>query len=287
MLSWAKVMDSFENIPNIYKNSYHALVGNTEGLPHTVLAPAQGNLNGRKSVERLLCEINDTFYVLEPSGTQVVTTGYRYEDICSFEFGNVLLYSWFEISGKSDSAPSSTSTVEFNAACLRHLAPFFSKMRPAPASTDPTDLKLERAKFDYLNAENFKFMNFARESLVSGEKVIQSLYQLPNRESVFSLFGHSFYRTLSLAHLTILTDQEVILIGDTERITENKRSRYGGVWRYLPLRKMASVALDQQPNGLLRLTFYVSPDIQVERFYDASRLREVENLKQAIEALIG
>lgn len=287
MMAWAKVLDCFEAIPTIYQKTYQALVGNTSVIPYTVLAPAQGNLRDRKSAERLLCEVNDTFYVLERSGAQVHTTGYRYPDISSLEVSNILLYSWFAVGGKTNTGSAATVTVEFNEACLRHFEPFFSKMRPAPSALDPLDLKLEQAKLDYLSIENFKFMNFARESLVPGERVIQSLYQPLNRQSVISVLGHSLYRTLSLAHLTILTDKEIILIGDAERITENKRSRYGGVWRYLALHSLSSVALDQQPNGLLSLTFYVSPDIQVERFYDASRLREVEKLKQAIEALIG
>jgi hypothetical protein len=287
MLTWAKVIDAFEAIPTIYQKTYQALVGNTSVMPYTVLAPAQGNLRDRKSAERLLCEVGDTFYVLERAGTQVTMTGYPYAEIGSLELGNILLYSWFSIHGKTNTGSAAVATVEFNEACLRHFEPFFRKMRPAPAGSDPIEFKLEQAKLDYLTNENFKFMNFARESLVAGEKIIQSLYQPQNRQSMIRLFGHSLYRTLSLAHLTILTDQEIILIGDAERITENKRSRYGGVWHYLPLRKVASVALDEQPNNLLRLTFYVLPDIQLERLYDASHLQKVEKLKQGVEALLG
>jgi hypothetical protein len=287
MTSWAKVIDSFEAVPEIYKKPYQTLVGNTDTIPYTVLAPVQGNLRDHKSLERLLCETEDTFYILERTGTQVVTTGYRYADICSLELGNILLYSWFSIHGRTNTGTTATSTVEFNDACLRHFGPFFSKMRPAPTTLDPLDLKLEQAKFDYLTNENFKFMNFARESLLSGEKVIQSLYQPQNRQSVISLFGRSLYRTLSLAHFTILTDKEAILIGDAEHIAEKKHSNYGGIRRYIPLRRIASVALDEQPNDLLCLTFYVFPDLQVEKLYAASHLQEVEKLKVAIEALLG
>jgi hypothetical protein len=287
MMSWAKVIDSFEAVPEIYKKPYQALVKNIDTLPYTVLAPAQGNLRDRKSAERLLCEIGDMFYVLERAGTQVLTTGHRYQDICSLELGNMLLYSWFSIYGETDTGTAAASTVEFNEACLRHFEPFFRKMRPTPAALDPLDLKLEQAKFDYLSNENFKFMNFARGSLVGGERVIQSLYQPLKRQSVISLFGHSLYRIISLANLAILTDKEVILIEDAERITDNKRSQYGGIRRYIPLHRIASVALDEQPNDLLCLTFYVSPDLQVEKLYAQSHLQKVEDLKKAIEALLG
>jgi hypothetical protein len=287
LLSWARVIDSFETVPDIYKNPYQALVGNTGALPYTVLAPAQGAFRGRKSRERLLCEISDMFYVLERAGAEVFTTGYRSRDICSFEVGNILLYSWFSISGRTNAGAEAASTVEFNEATLRHFEPFFCKMRPAPTGLDQPDPEVEEAKFDYLSTQNFKFMNFARASLAPGERVIQSLYQPRNRQSVIKVLGRNIYRTISPAHLTILTDKEVILIGDVEGIAENKRSRYGGVRRYLPLRSIVSVALQEQPNDLLSFTFNVSPNVQVERLFDAAHLREIDNLKKALETLFG
>jgi hypothetical protein len=286
MMSWASVIDSFETVPDIYKNSYQTLVGNTDALPYTVLAPAQVSPRSTSS-ERLLCEISGTFYVLERAGSQIVTSGFHYPDICSFELGNILLYSWFSISGRTISGAEAALTVEFNEATLRHFEPFFSKMRPAPTGTDVSDLKAEQAKFDYLSMVNFKFMNFARESLVCGERIIQSLYQPKKRQSLVTVLGRSIYRTISLAHLTILTDQEVILIGDVELVKGNKRSRYGGVRRYLPLRRIVSVTLEEQPNDLVRLTLQVSPDIRVQRLFAASQLQEIEHLKKALESLLG
>jgi hypothetical protein len=286
MMSWARVIDSFETVPDIYQNSYQALVGNTDTLPYTVLAPAQVSPRS-KSSERLLCEISGTLYVLERKGSQIVTTGFHYADICSLELGNILLYSWFSISGRTTSGAEAALTVEFNEATLRHFEPFFSKMRPIPAGLDASDLKAEQAKFDYLSMVNFKFMNFARESLLCGEKIIQSLYQPKKRQSVVTVLGRSLYRTISLAHLIILTDQEVILIGDVELTKGNKRSRYGGVRRYLPLCGIVSVTLEEQPNDLLSFTIHVSPDIQVQSLFDASQLQEIEDLKKALEASLG
>ncbi len=285
MLSWARVIDSFEAVPEIYRDAYQALAGNTGLVPYAVLAPAQASPRISKSSEKLLCEISGALYVLERVGEAVVTTGYRYQDVCSFELGNILLYSQFSISGRTTTGAESTLTVEFNEATLRHFEPFFSKMRPLPAGPDPSGLQAEQAKFNFLSTENFKFMNFARERLVRGEKVIQTLYQPQNRQKLITVLGHSFYRTRFLAHLTILTDKEVILIRDDERITEKKRSRYGGVWRFLPLHSLVSVTLKEIPNDLLSVTFHLASNIQVERFFDAPHLHEIENLKKTLEAL--
>jgi len=285
MMSWARVIDSLEAVPEIFKTPYQALAGTDGAVPYTVLAPAQASARNRKSRERLLCEIGGTFFVLERNGQQVDTTGYRYADIRSLELGNVLLYSWFSFSGRTVDGIEAAASVEFNEATRRHFEPFFNKMRPAPAGSGSPDLKLEQDRFDTLALENFKFMNFARGSLVRGERVIQFLYQPLNRLKTASVLGRGIYLTLTLAHLTILTDKEIILIGDAEGIAEKQRSKYGGVWRYLPLRCLDSISLEDQPRDILRLTFHVSPGIRVERLFEASRRGEIENLKKAVETL--
>ena len=287
MMSWARPIDSFEAVPETYKQTYQMLVGNAGTIPYTVLAPAQGNFRSHKSIERLLCEIDNTFYALEPDGSQVVLTGYGYQDINSFELGNILLYSWFSFSGKTDTGADAALTVAFNEATLRHFTPFLSKMRPAPASHDQFDLKAEQSKLDHLSVENFKFMNFAREGLVRGEKVILSLYQPPIRQRMLTVLGRSVYHTHSLAHLTVLTDKEVMLFGEAEHVAESKRGKYGGVRRFLPLSGLDSVKLEQEPDDMLSLTFHISPEIAVKRLFNASHAREVETLKKAVEGLMG
>jgi hypothetical protein len=287
MMSWARLIDSIQDIPEIYKISYQTLVETTGVVPYTVLAPSQSNPWNSKSIEQLLCEIGDTFYVLQLAGTQVITTGFSYHDICSLEVGNILLFSWFSIHGRTIAGTDGVVKVEFNEATLRHFEPFFSKMRPRSPHPDQGDLKTERAKFDYLIQENFKLMNFARQALVKGESVIQAVYQPGTRQSIMNMLGQKFFRPISLAHLVILTDQEVILLGDVEKVTEKKRSKYGGVNRFLPLRSIVSVELAKRPHDLLELTFNLSPGIRVKKLFDPALLQEVENLKNALETQLG
>jgi hypothetical protein len=287
MMAWARPIDSIEQVPEIYMNTYWTLAGNRSTLPYMVLVPTQGGPRRSKSSEKLLYEVNETFYTLERTGSQIVSTGFRYPDICSLEVGNILLYSWFSIHGKTTGGAAAGLQVEFNEANLRYFEPFFARMRPAPASLDEPGLRAELAKFDGLSDENYKLMNFARQSLLPGERVVQFLYQPLKRKRLLSVLGGSLYRSLTLAHLTILTDQEVILLGDAERITEKERSRYGGVRCYLPLQKIVSLDLGRPTDDLLSLTFQVSPGFPVTRLFDVSRLSEIESLKRAIESSSG
>jgi len=285
MMSWARVIGSYRELPDIYKFPCQKLIASTETLPYTVLAPAQGGVWYRKSAERLLFDVGNTFYVLERSGSQVTTIGFPYSDISSLEVGNILLYSWFSINGKTDVGSESTQTIEFNEATLRHFAPFLCKFRPAPDLPPSASFHAERAKFDNLSTENFKFMNFARDALLPGQRVIQSIYQPVNRRQLIHLFGRHFYRTFSLAHLTILTDQEIILISDAEKITEKQRSKYGGVLRYLRLSSLESVSLQQLPNEFAELTLKFSSGLEIKKLFDPHHRLEVEKLTQALRAL--
>jgi hypothetical protein len=81
---------------------------------------------------------------------------------------------------------ASSAVIPFNTATGRHLAPFVNKMQPAPTGVDKTGWRAELAKLDYLAAASFKFMNYARKSLVRGEKVIQTVWQPPIRQHLFT-----------------------------------------------------------------------------------------------------
>ena len=128
-------------------------------------------------------------------------------------------------------------------------------------------------------------MTGARQNLMSGEKVVQSIYQPGKRQHVLSLLGHHIYRTKFLAHLTILTDKEIILVGDAERVTEKERSPYGGVMRYLPLRKQVTFELAELPDELWALIFCAAGDMRIERLFEASHLQGLQDFKQALSAV--
>jgi hypothetical protein len=280
------LIDSFDQVPVMYQSAYQALVSRTSSFPYTVLAPPLISSRAQKSTGSLLCEIGDTFFVLERAGSQVVVTAFPYHDIFSLEMGNVLLYSWFSIYGKTTTGSEAALTIEFNEATLRHFQPFFNKMRPANTGPDLSAINAELAKFDCLIEENYKYMNFARGCLVPGEIVAQMIYQPRKRQNVISMFGRVLYqRTVFLAHLTIVTNQEVILIGEADHVTEKNRGKYGGVRRYLRLSSLDSVGLEDLPNDLLCLKLQFSQNVEVERLFETSRRQEAVGIQRTIENL--
>ena len=124
--------------------------------------------------------------------------------------------------------------------------------------------------------------------MVRGEKILQSILQPKIRRQVFDLFGYKFHRTVGLAHLTILTDKEIIFIRDDEDTTEVRGERYGGVWQYIPLQKIQDVKLTASGNKLLTLTLTLESGIQqLDKVFESSSQDALEDLQKKLNQMVG
>ena len=129
-------------------------------------------------------------------------------------------------------------------------------------------------------------MNYGRESLVPGEKVLQILLQPEIREPLWKILGKTFYKPVALAHLTILTDRELILIQDAQRKTESKKSEYGGTWQYIPLHCINSIQISKTSNERIVLSIQVQPNQTLDRLFEASSPPELEQLCARFQELV-
>jgi len=279
MMSWARVIETYAAVPEVFKAACKATLAESSPFPYVVLAPAiQGSLP--RATEKLLCIVNDVLYVWECANGQVIPSTYPLKAICALEMGSILLNSWMTISGLTSEGLESSTVIPFNTATRRHLAPLINKMRPAPTQTAEIDWQAERAKFDALSQVSFKFMNFARESLVRGEKVIDMLWQAPIGRPIFTIFGGPSYRTDVLAHLLILTDKEIILIHDDERSTEKKGVRYGGVWQYISLRHITALTISDAVNDQVVFSLTLAGSEQrLDQVFAASSLQALDHFQ--------
>jgi hypothetical protein len=163
-----------------------------------------------------------------------------------------------------------------------------SRIRPVPIRGSELVFGAEKAKFDHLATENFKFMNYAIESLVDGEKVLQ-IVSLPKIDKPVISFGrHVLYQiTLVTAQLLVLTDKEIILIQDDERSDEKRGVRYGGKWRYIPLRNIDAVSLVERANDLLTFSLILSPgERHLDISFPANRRQELTQFQEEVEKII-
>ncbi len=252
MKAWAMPIRTEDEVPAGFRDYFATLRRDAPEFPCTILTPSYEGFMFR-TTPKLVCNIDDKIYVIEKTRRGVSATCYLIPDINYVEVGSVLLKSWIKLSGLTANGLAATS-FKFSATTLHLFLPILNKIRQAATPTAPAaNLHAEVAKFRYLERLNYKFMNYARRSIMPGETVISSVLQPDIRVKLAELFRRPFFRTVATSHISILTDRELIIIRDNdERWVDNVS--YGGVWYYIPLNKIEALDLTEQNSETLALS---------------------------------
>jgi hypothetical protein len=229
-----------------------------------------------KTTEKLISDFGHSIYVLERKGDSFETQCYPVDEIIYIEFWTALLASSFTICGMTNQGVHTSTTLKFNTVTDHLFTPILKRARSVAIDSMGVDQGAEFAKFDCLEEVNFKFMNFAKRSLLEGESVIQFILQPDIQKRLLTFLKKIYYRTISATHMSILTDRELIVI--QEDVTQRKDDRYGGVWDYIPLNKIVSLSLDEKASDLVGLTIQLPEDASFELLFQASAKQELDQL---------
>jgi hypothetical protein len=282
-LSWARMVESYDEVPEIYKGFFDGLPTST--FPYAVLTPTFKGFLHQES-EKLVCSPDHVLYILERAKNDLLCTRYSLEDISYVEVGLILLKAWITIRGIASDGALTSSTLKFNAVTERLFTPMLKKIRTVAGGRTDADLGWELSKFNHLGTLNFKFMNFARRSILPGEEVMCTLLQPEIRATVITLLGRSLFRTISTAHLHILTDRELIMIRDENSDGWSREVRYGGIWTYVPLGKITSVSLTDRGDSLLVLSIHLPENDRLDSLFSTSARREIDFFLDQLESLL-
>jgi hypothetical protein len=273
--SWAQPIKSYADVPDVYKDFFDSFLANGRGFPYVVLTPSYENFI-HKTSEKLICDGGCEIVVLEKSGNTFETQHYPLEGIIYVEFRIVLLDASFKICGVTGLGVQTTSTFKFNSVTDYLFSPFLRRIRLAGANSTQMVQSKELEKFDNLYQRSYKFMNYGKRSLLGGEQVLHIYLQTEIREPILKFIGKALFKRISPTHMSILTDREFILIQEEE--TRSGKERYGGIWSYIPLRKISSLTLREKTDHLLGLTIWLTEDISLELLYQDSAREELNQL---------
>jgi len=277
--SWARHIPTYAAVPPAYRAFFEPLQAAGQNMPYAILAPSyEGFLH--RGTEKLVCALGQEIHVLEKAGNTFQAQCFPLPAISYVEFRAVLLDAHVKICGLADRNAPACCTIRFNAVGDYLFRPIVEAIRRAAAGAGETDRGWEREGFDHLARVNYKFMSYARHSLLPGETVVRSLLQPEIREGVLTLLGRTYYRTISSTHMTILTDCELITIHEEQR---RGPDRYGGVWRFVPLSRIVALSLAEQEGGLLCLTIALPGSASLGCLFEASAQQELEQLIAGVE----
>ena len=280
--SWAKPVESYADVPDAFRAFFEPLLVSGRAFPYTILTPSHERFI-HKTSEKLICAFDHEIDVLERSGNAFEAHCFPLEGISFVEFRTALLASRFQICGEINHAVHTSPTLTFNSVTDYLFKPILKRIRLASVASSNVAQGSELENFDDLVRVNYKFMNFAKHSLLEGERVICFILQPEIRESMLTVLGKTYFRTISPTHMSILTDRELILI--REEAARRKEDRYGGIWAYIPLRKIASLSLSEKDGNLLTLTVKLFENISFEFLFEVSAKEEIDRLLHRFKGL--
>ena len=257
---------------------FQPFIQDDRALPYLIYSPS--DTWGRHKVNARLTMLSDQgVSILESTSGGVRVRKWTFTDIDYVEQGTVLLYSWLRLSGVVNGRLTAIQ-VEYNAAA----EPLFTRLAQAVRMTwmgsGTGNMERDKENLFGLAAMNYKFGNYARESILRG--VLATVFQ-PEITKPFLIF---FRRRLAAAYLCVLTDKELIFLSNDNSEGAEDTSRYGVVRRYIPLTKIQGWKLESaacNKTGIWRLelpgellTMHFSAQAQSSLLVLVSLLDEVQ-----------
>lgn len=277
-VSWARPIISYEEIPHIFTE----FLPQKEPFPYIIHSPPD-RWGDRRTNGKLTCMYQDKIVVLEVTDIKVNEVCYWFKDINYIEQGTLLLYSWIGIHGIID-GKLSTSIIEYNSVVADLFNRIVKAIRQVHLILEHMADDLDLSKLEFLNKLNYKFYNYSHDSILPGGKIIDAVYQ----PDIYEKFLVVFKRTITLAHVTILTDKELIIIKDEELVTVKKKYNFknGGVWAYIPLDKIINMTIIvNEKQGLLTFILCVEKDTISLIFSDLQQ-QDLGDLLREFKAII-
>jgi len=275
--SWARLVETYDEVPDAYRSFFEARPELRDGpFPYVVFCPTYEGYFVTSS-DVLLVGLEQYVYVLKRRRGQVESVGFAYNDARCVERGAVLLKSWLTITGGTTEGDVRSATIIFNTARESLITPFIERLRPTPMGD--SDRSAEQAKLASLLPENYKMANLARLGLRAGEGVRYILLQPERRVGGYSLLGQWVLGSYYPAHISVLTQRELVTIRDEGR---PGHKRYGTVWRYLPVDKIAGISQAARPDGRLALVFDLQDMEPLELGFSTEKQAEAEALQHLL-----
>lgn len=271
--TWARVIRSFEGLPEPYWETARSLLDSEREFPYTVLTPAYETFRTRVS-EKLVWVMDCEVCVLERSGRTVTAVCYPIDEIQYVEVSSMLLDYRVRIHGLTSQGILTSSIFRCSTATDYLFRPILRGIRLRGTSSQDTERFQVTATFDEWSRLNFKFMNFARNSLLGEEYVACAILQPEIKTKRFQILGLTYYRTVSPTHTSILTDRELIRI--REEALQNRKDNYGGIWDFIPLHKIAGISVRRENANLLTLCIKLLTEEKFECLFEESKGNEVE-----------
>ncbi len=278
-LTWATPISSFLDVPDLYKEFFQPLQKAGKPFPKTVLTPTYEGYIHPES-EKLLCILEDSLYILKKSGASFETCCLPFAGIFCTELRSILLDSSIFFYGYDLDNTARKEYLRFNTISDYLFKPFIRQVRQCSFQTGP---KVDLSHLEELIETNIKFASYCRHSLLPGEKIVQMIWQPEIKFGFLKRLSSRFRPLLIPSHVIMLTDYEIITIHESAPQTVN--DKYGGIWHFMPLKKIQSLILKEQQDNLYVLEITLSDGTILPSSYLPTLSPQLDELLEKFNSL--
>ena len=283
MRGWARQLPSYEEIPPGFQAVFSKPAASQ--FPYTILLPKEQLSLFHKQNARLLCLYEDRLEIFEAVRDRSLSASYPLNAGISLEYGKILLNSWLKLHTASQSI-----TINFNSVTENLFKPVIDAIRPAITAEDSRHVLNNRqhvlSKLEFLRTINLKYFNMGIRSLMPGSKLLGFVYQPDILLTTLNFFNKPVFSKYLTCHLSLLTENELILIKESKRTKGKKEALYGVIFTFIPYQQIARCSFENtsgttdcamritcSDNRLLRSEFSRDSAISLENFKVVLRRR--------------
>ena len=270
-LEGAKVVESFESIPEVYQEFFQPHLARGETLPYTVLTPTY-EISGDTVAGKLVCVIDHTLYVLERNENGLSKVCYPIDEINTVEVIHRPADLHVKVNGFTNLGQPATSVFGCSKSTDYIFAPLFQRIRLRIDSLNERAPSRHMERLDRWSDLKTGVLDMARHCLMAGETVIESILQPEIHPNIFSP-DRVFRGAKCATHICILTDKELVLI--REDLPLGKKDTCNSVCNFIPLNKINSLNVNRENEKFLVVSIRTTNGDVFESLFDVSLENDV------------
>ena len=231
-------------------------------------------INGRptKTLPQVVLLQGERLTILEKTRKGIVSVSHDLSDIHLLRVRKVLLSAEFSVASRRG-----FSHISYNAARHSLFDPFQAAVRRAwigrkEAPGVMPSVETQREKLAALPGIHHKFVSYGATALLPGESIVKMLFRdsiniKKTRRGLFRWIDH-FTSPL----LVMRSEDEMIMVEEPGRTRKRKQREFGGIFTYVPLSRIKTMALEEGEPARLRIEL---PDGQpvVQFFCNSAQVR--------------
>ncbi|MBN1231405.1 MAG: TetR/AcrR family transcriptional regulator [Anaerolineales bacterium] len=282
--SWPKKISSTMEVPKVFLADFPTIKGD---FPFVIFIPEEKGTFFIQRNNKLIYILDENIILLEENRNMIEKNVSKVSDVLYIEYGKVLLDSWIRIV---------TRYADFHVRFSTIADVLFERMidmiREGVMNTPLPKVSIEKFKheldqFEFLKTPDYAYMNFGRRSIRSGDRVESIAYQRQLCIQDYKLFNLSLLKKVATPHLSILTDNELILLKENKQVKIEKESTYKGITTFIPLQNIKNISFSPiADNGLRLMEIQIPCGNSIKMKYESVN-KDISVLNDKLKSTIG